>query len=290
MTRAMTKYVRDLRSLALVAVAAAACGTKYVADLDTEAQQGSGDGEGGSTDATEGHTGAQSTTAAPTTEGAESTGAAGECEPQASCYSGGDVATTYFTIFREPTFASDDVTDACTLATSIYDSFGDFWRLSFTCDGASVEFTGPLPEATAARIVVDGEYQVRLVVADAYTEVVTITAADGTVEVLAQSGASLEDFGAPSAYGDFTITALDDVCEPTCVPAETCWGQDQQRLVFGLGEDEVEVWDHSRGELGDYAIAVGQATGVEQVHPGIPACEIENLPVYNFIIANVAAP
>ena len=52
MTRAMTKYVRDLRSLALVAVAAAACGTKYVADLDTEAQQGSGDGEGGSTDAT----------------------------------------------------------------------------------------------------------------------------------------------------------------------------------------------------------------------------------------------
>lgn len=286
----MTKHVRDLRSLALLSVVAAACGTKYVADLDTEAQQGSGSGESGTTDATAGHSGPQSTAAPTTDDGGESTGAAGECEPQASCFAGGDVATTYFTILREPTYASDDVTDACTLATSIYDSFGDFWRLSFTCDAASLEFTGPLPEATAARLVVDGEYDVRLVVADAYTEVVTITAADGTLEVLAQSGASLEDFGTPSAYGDFTITALEDVCEPTCVPAEVCWGQDQQRLVFALGEDEVEVWDHSRGELGDYAIAVGQATGVEQVNPGVPACEIENLPVYNFIVANVAAP
>jgi hypothetical protein len=293
----MTNSTSAPRLFALAALVTVACGTKYVAELDTQAQAGSGSGEsGGTDDATAGHTGAQSSTAAPTTDdsGGDSTGAAA-CEPEASCFSGGDVTTTFFTAVRDPDLGLDDVAEDCTLGSSAYDDFGEFWVVSFACpvvDAAPARwvFTGPLPAEAAARLVVDATYRVRWTRADAYTQVFSVSDAQGAMEFLAQRGASIEPFGAPSVYGDFTITALDDVCAPTCVPAETCWGQDQQQLVFGLGDDEVQVWDHSHGVVGDYSIAVGQATGVEKVHPDSPACEFENFPVYDFTIANVAAP
>lgn len=293
----MTMTIRHL-SLPVCAALLCACGTKHIADLETQ-ELASSEDDGGA-EAEDDGPGQTVTSAGADDDGGSSSegGEAVECEPDPNAVCGPTpLETLVASVVPAPPVSGGALPLSngydCTITELEWMGEG-LTRIILDC---GLEFptdaSTALPAATFAKLALDQDVHVQFSTEEAGNgNAFTLSNDDGDPLVIAMWGTTVDPIPGVDVFAPFAVSANEDECLAPCdVVDDRCYSPDRQSLTFSAdGNDIATVWSQGDASVTvdghDYLIEA-IAFGAEKVNPDSWWCSMPGYASYSFRIADV---
>lgn len=271
----------------LAAIAASACGTKFIDDVESH-QMASSEGGGSTTDGP-----GQTVTSVGESEGANDSGGVEGCEPDPTVGCGPPRESQNVSLAPpSPTLGAEPTQDEFDCTVTALDYSADVAYVSLDCGLTDpVEFNSLMPEATYQKFAVDQALHIQYTRNVANNGGAAVVSIDAHPVFIVHDGGTLDSLPGFDSLGPFTVVAEEDVCLAPCVEASVCYSYAREQLTFTAGAVEATVWDAGQTTVtldgSDYQIAVAVASGVVTVNPEAASCDPPAASYYSFHIADV---